>query len=120
MILGRVVGTVWATRKHAGLRDSKLLVVRPHAAYAPTHDVQQLVAVDHMDAGIGDDVVVCLGAPSRWSLGGDNLPVDAAVLGVVDRCQLLRGAFVAPGSVARRGRRLAFHGAGPRNVDWIE
>jgi len=85
VILGRVVGEVWATRKHAGYGGRKLLLVRPTAAYAPSHDVGHLVAVDTIDAGIGDEVVVCLGEPARRALGGRNLPVEAAVCAVVDR-----------------------------------
>ena len=85
MILARVVGQVWATRKDARLERSKLLVVRPHGWYEPHWQTGHLVAVDDVDAGVGDDVVICLGQPARWSLGGENFPVDAAVLAVVDR-----------------------------------
>jgi ethanolamine utilization protein EutN len=88
MILGRVIGEVWATRKHAALSGKKLLIVRPHAWYAPAHEVGHLVAVDPVGAGIGEDVVVCLGDPARRALGGANLPVDAAVQAIVDRVEL--------------------------------
>ena len=92
MILGRVVGAVWSTRKDRRLTRTKLLLVRPVLCGSPSHEIQHLVAVDQVDAGVGDDVVVCVGAPSRWSLGSDDVPVDAAVLGVVDSCQLSRDA----------------------------
>jgi hypothetical protein len=75
-----------------------------------------LVAVDTVDAGVGDDVVVCLGSPARWSLGSANLPVDAAVLGVVDRCQLQREAF----DPQRARRPLRFSGERPPGkLEWI-
>jgi ethanolamine utilization protein EutN len=98
MILGRVVGEVWATRRDARLAGAKLLVIRPHAVYEPAFGSRHLVATDAVHAGVGDDVVVCLGAPARWSLGGNDFPVDAAVLGVVDRVDLAREAMAAPGA----------------------
>jgi ethanolamine utilization protein EutN len=113
MIIGRVVGRVWATRKDRRLQHHKLLLIRPYFYYAPTHEAEQLVAVDTLDAGIGDDVVVCLGAPARWSLGSGNLPLDAAVLAVVDRCQLARAAFSGRRPLVSLGRRL------PVGLEWL-
>src|SRR5206468_2090578 len=92
VILGRVVGLVWATRKDARVSRSKLLVVEPYGWYDPPAPLGHLVAVDTLDAGVGDDVVVCLGAPARWQLGGVNLPVEAAVMAIVDHCEVVRGA----------------------------
>jgi ethanolamine utilization protein EutN len=87
VILGRVIGEVWASTKHAGYAGRKLLLVRPTAQYAPSHDVGHLVAVDTIDAGLGDEVVVCLGEPARRSLGAHNLPLEAAVCAIVDRVE---------------------------------
>ncbi len=100
MILGRVVGELWATRRHAGLDGRKLLIIAPHCWYNPPFEVGHLVAVDRLGAGIGEDVVVCLGEPARRSLeatsdepapaaapgyaGAAWLPVDAAVMAIVD------------------------------------
>lgn len=132
MILGRVTGTVWATRKDPRLQSRKLLLIRPYFYYNPTHDVQHLVAVDQVDAGVGDDVVVCLGAPARRTLGSENLPVDAAVMGVVDRCTFLAEAFgrgKGEGEGKGRGKGKGGQGPGqgrlrflgdrePEGVDW--
>jgi ethanolamine utilization protein EutN len=98
VILGRVVGQVWAARKDARLSRAKLLVVRPHGFYEPAFPTRHLVATDEVDAGLGDDVIVCLGQPARFSLGGENMPVDAAVLGVVDRVELDRSALTRAGA----------------------
>ena len=98
MILGRVIGQVWATRRDPRLARARLLVVRPHAVYEPSFGSRHLVAVDDLDAGVGDDVVVCLGAPARASLGSNDMPVDAAVLGVVDRIELRADVLAAPGA----------------------
>jgi ethanolamine utilization protein EutN len=96
VILGRVVGHVWATRQDARLAGAKLLLVRPHGVYEPALPTGHLVAVDDVDAGVGDDVVVALGRPARLAAkkpgsaapGDDDFPVDAAILGVVDRVDL--------------------------------
>ncbi len=102
MILGRVVGTVWATRKHPRLTGYKLLIVRPCCWYEPSHRVGHLVAIDvDIDAGIGDDVVVCMGEPPRWKSEGRPMPVDAAIMAVVDRCEIDRGAFQGPRALCR-------------------
>ena len=85
MILGRVIGEVWATRRDPRLGRAKLLVVRPHGLYEPAIGGRHLVATDDVQAGVGDEVIVCLGAPARASVGGNDTPVDAAILGVVDR-----------------------------------
>jgi ethanolamine utilization protein EutN len=101
VILGRVIGHVWAARKDPRLTRAKLLVVRPHGIYEPAFAARHLVVTDDVDAGVGDDVVVCLGKPARWSAGGENMPVDAAVLGIVERVELdqtaLAVAHAGPG-----------------------
>ena len=110
MILGRVIGEVWATRRDPRLQRAKLLVVRPHAIYEPAFATRHLVATDDVDAGVGDDVIVCLGAPARASAGSNDMPVDAAVLGVVDRVELPPGAMTAAG--AGPGIKRALGGLG--------
>ncbi len=106
MILGRVIGEVWAARRDTRLAGKKLLVVRPHGMLEPAFASRHLVAVDDLDAGVGDDVVVCLGAPARRSAGGNDTPVDAAVLGVVDRVDLVDGALAVAGAVGGIRRPL--------------
>jgi ethanolamine utilization protein EutN len=101
VILGRVIGEVWATRKDPRLRGAKLLVIRPDGWYEPSFDTRHLVAVDQVHAGVGDRVVVCLGRPARLSMGerGDeNFPVDAAVLGIVEKVALDAAASASAGA----------------------
>jgi ethanolamine utilization protein EutN len=88
VILGRVVGEVWATRKHPALEGRKLLVIEPYLWYAPAHEVGHLVAVDPVGAGVGEDVVVCMGDPARRALGSTSTPVEAAVAAIVDRVEI--------------------------------
>jgi len=83
MILGRVVGTVVATRKDERLTGAKLLVIRsldPHGKDEPGY----VVAVDTVDAGARDRVLVVTGSSARMASGLKDSPVDAAVVGVVD------------------------------------
>lgn len=103
MILGRVVGELWATQRHAGLDGRKLLVIRPHLWYEPSFQCAHVIAVDTLGAGVGEDVVVCLGEPARQHLSDELppqapgvpgygaaawLPIEAAVMAIVDSVQL--------------------------------
>lgn len=83
MILAKVVGTVVATRKDERLVASKLLVARPlDPSGAP--DGNYVVAVDTVDAGVGDTVLIVSGSSARMAQGFKDCPIDAAIIGVVD------------------------------------
>jgi ethanolamine utilization protein EutN len=87
MILGRVVGTVVATRKDERLLGAKLLLVRsidPHGKDEAAH----MVAVDTVDAGLHDKVLVVTGSSARMAAGLKDTPVDAAIVGVVDTVEV--------------------------------
>ena len=87
MILGRVVGTVVATRKDERLTGAKLLLVRaidPHGKDEAAH----MVAVDTVDAGFSDRVLVVTGSSARMAAGLKDTPVDAAIVGVVDTVEV--------------------------------
>jgi ethanolamine utilization protein EutN len=83
MILARVVGTVVATRKDERLVSSKLMLVRgvdPQGTLEGSH----LVAVDTVDAGLGETVLVVSGSSARMASGMKDCPVDAVIVGIVD------------------------------------
>jgi len=87
MILGRVVGTVVATRKDERLTGAKLLLVRsvdPRGKDEAAH----MVAVDTVDAGFNDRVLVVTGSSARMAAGLKDTPVDAAIVGVVDTVEV--------------------------------
>lgn len=87
MILARVVGTVVATRKDERLTGAKLLVVRavdPHGK----DEAAYMVAVDTVDAGPRDRVLVVQGSSARMASGLKDCPVDAAIVGVVDAVEV--------------------------------
>ncbi|OFW28593.1 MAG: ethanolamine utilization protein EutN [Acidobacteria bacterium RIFCSPLOWO2_02_FULL_65_29] len=83
MILAKVVGTVVATRKDPRLVSSKLLVAR---AVDPKGKAEgaYLVAVDTVDAGAGETVLIVSGSSARLASGLKDCPVDAAIVGIVD------------------------------------
>lgn len=89
MILARILGTVVATRKDDRLVSSKLLVVRP-VDPAGKLDGNYLVAVDTVDAGVGETVLVVSGSSARMAAGLKDCPVDAAIVGVVDAVEVTR------------------------------
>ncbi len=87
MVLGKVVGTVWATRKDEELVGMKFQIVR-HV------DIQQklketfVVAVDTVQAGVGDVVLVTSGSSARQTAVTKNKPVDAVIVAVVDKLDI--------------------------------
>jgi microcompartment protein CcmK/EutM len=94
MTLGKVVGTVVATRKDERLEGFKLLVVR---AVGPDgkETSSYLVAVDTVDAGVGELVLVVSGSSARMTAGCTDRPLDAAIVGIIDSIELASGALAA-------------------------
>jgi ethanolamine utilization protein EutN len=83
MILAKIIGTVVATRKDDRLVSSKLLVARAMDATGKL-DGNYVVAVDTVDAGVGETVLIVSGSSARMASGLKDCPVDAAVVGIVD------------------------------------
>jgi microcompartment protein CcmK/EutM len=83
MLLAKIVGTVVATRKDPRLVSSKLLVVRPIDLKGKA-DGNHLVAIDTVDAGVGETVLVVSGSSARLAAGLKDCPVDAAIIGIID------------------------------------
>jgi len=83
MILAKVVGTVVATRKDERLVSNKLLLVRPTDPHGAIEG-GFLVAVDTVDAGFGELVLVVSGSSARMASGMKDCPVDAAIVGIID------------------------------------
>lgn len=83
MLVARIVGTVVATRKDPRLVSAKLLVVRPVDTQGKAES-SYLVAVDTVDAGTGETVLVVSGSSARMASGLKDSPVDAAIIGIID------------------------------------
>lgn len=92
MTLGKVVGTVVATRKDERLVGFKLLVVR--AVDPDGRDKGgYVVAVDTVDAGVGELVLLVSGSSARMASGCQDRPVDAAIVGIIDTVELASSAL---------------------------
>lgn len=84
MILSKVVGDVVATQKHATHADIKLLLVRQVDRHGQERGAP-FVAVDVLDAGVGDTVLLTLdGWAAMTAVKRAKAPIDAAVIAVVD------------------------------------
>ena len=85
MRLGRVIGTVVATRKNAKLEGAKLLLVQP---FGPEREPvgPVVLAVDAAQAGVGETVLLVIeGRAAVSALRRRGAPVDAAIVGIVDQ-----------------------------------
>ncbi len=88
MILARVVGECVATRKHASHEGRKLLLVQP-LDLDSRECGQPFLALDAVDAGEGDTVLVVQeGFSAMTAVERPESPIDAAVVGVVDQFTL--------------------------------
>lgn len=117
MFMARVVGTVWASVKWDGLQGLRLLLVRPYhlddlvrsggrvsdEAEEPRGLHDGVVAADILGAGPGEDVVIAYGHAARVGIEptldvgeAPHYPVDAAVVAIVDRFQVVAAAMTGP------------------------
>ncbi|MBQ2284044.1 MAG: EutN/CcmL family microcompartment protein [Clostridia bacterium] len=83
MLIGKVVGSVVATRKNDNLVGNKFMVVE---LLTDMGDTKKIVAIDNIGAGIGEIVLVAIGSAARIGCGVQSTPVDAAIVGIVDNC----------------------------------
>jgi ethanolamine utilization protein EutN len=86
--LGRVIGNVVATQKLKKFEGAKLLLVQPMNPDDSPRGTP-LLTVDGVGAGVGERVLVVLeGRAAGEALGRAGAPVDAAIVGIVDRIDL--------------------------------
>ena len=87
MILARIVGTVVSTRKDSRLEGKKLLIVKPVSPQGED-EPGYLVAVDTVDSGFRETVLIVTGSSARNAAECKDRPVDAAIVGIVDEVKL--------------------------------
>jgi len=87
MLLAKIVGAVVATRKDPRLGSTKLLLARPVDPKGKTEG-NYLVAIDTVDAGVGETVLIVSGSSARMAAGLKDTPVDAAIVGIIDSVDL--------------------------------
>lgn len=87
MLLGKIVGTVWATKKEPSLEGMQLEIVRA-VDWNGKPLSNFVVAVNAVGAGIGELVLVTQGSSARQTDMTKNKPVDAVIMAIVDSFDL--------------------------------
>lgn len=88
MIICKVVGHVWATKKEERLNGLKLMVVQEDSPDEKKRDI--FVAADTVGAGIGEQVLVVSGSTARKAFGREDVPADMAIVGIIDTLEVNR------------------------------
>ena len=89
MKTGKVIGNIWATRKEERFSGMKLLIVQPFNTMDDTEIEYTVVASDIIGAGIGERVLYVNGSSARTAAGGQDIPVDAAVVAIIDDQEII-------------------------------
>jgi ethanolamine utilization protein EutN len=88
MLIGRVIGNVVSTQKHRTFESAKLLLVQPLNADDSPRGAA-ILAVDGVGAGVYEKVLVVVeGRAAGETLGKKGAPVDAAIVGIIDRADM--------------------------------
>lgn len=110
MFLAKVVGTVWSTKKTPDLEGVKFLIVHPYDLdKEPTKNI--VVVADRLGAGIGEVVMCAYGKAARSAIGDQEMSIEAAVVGIVDRVDLQDARSDELKQVARELNRQAGDGS---------
>ncbi len=92
MFIGKVVGTVWATKKTPDLEGVRFLIVHPYDLdKEPTKNI--VVVADRLGAGLGEVVLCAYGKAARSAIGDQDMCIEAAVVGIVDQMDLSEKDF---------------------------
>ncbi len=87
MFIGRVVGSLWATRKTDNTTGVKFLIVQPYnLSKKPNTDT--VIAADILGAGEGELVMVAYGRAARIAVGNEDMSIEAAVTGIIDEYEI--------------------------------
>jgi microcompartment protein CcmK/EutM len=87
MLIARVIGTTVSTIKDEKLKSLKLLIVRQTDEHGEPFG-KPYVAVDTVDAGIGDLVLTAAGSSARQTTQTKDTPVDAVIMSIIDSLQV--------------------------------
>lgn len=92
MRIGRVIGTVVATRKDEKLVGSKLMITQPlDLDLSPKGE--PIITIDTVGAGIGELVLFTTGTASRIAAKKMDAPIDAAIVGIIDEIDVNKTLF---------------------------
>ena len=86
MIAAKVMDSIWSTRKADSLIGLKFMLVE---VLGGIDAGRLMIAADTIGAGVGERVLVCIGSSVRKMLGREDVPIDAAIIGIIDEdCKL--------------------------------
>lgn len=77
MVIGKIIGNVWATRKDESLNGLKFMI-------AQLDNLEKIVVCDYIGAGIGDMVLITRGSGARQVMDSKDIPIDAITIGIID------------------------------------
>ena len=83
MFIGKVVGSLWATRKDEKLNGLKFLLIEKQLNEHEA-DSALVVAADNVGAGIGESVLITTGSSGRLSFDRNSIPVDMVIVAIID------------------------------------
>ncbi len=83
MNLGRVIGNLWATRKHPALAGRRMLIVQP-LSFTGTPAGAPIITLDTVDAGQGDVVIYSTASEAAIPFRPGLTPTDATIVGIVE------------------------------------
>ncbi len=87
MHLGKVIGTLWATRKYPALEGAKLQILQPVDKTLRERG-SPLIAVDTIGAGAGEIVFYITSREATIPYRVELVPIDASIVGIVDRVDI--------------------------------
>jgi ethanolamine utilization protein EutN len=100
VFVGKVVGTLWSTKKTTNIQSLRFLVIHPlNLKKEPGTDI--VVAADVLGAGIGEYVMVAYGRAARLAVGNENCSIEAAVTGIIDRIDIDEDQAIHTGDAQR-------------------
>ncbi len=89
MFFAKVIGTLWATRKDENMKSFKLQIIQPLNAKREQAG-SPIIAVDTVGAGQSETVFYITSREAVIPLPVEMAPVDASIVGIVDRIDLQR------------------------------
>jgi microcompartment protein CcmK/EutM len=88
MKIARVIGSTISTIKNRRIMNTKLLICRETDAFGKNELGTSYVAIDLVDAGVGDLVLTCHGSAARQSPITKDTPTDAVIMAVLDQLEV--------------------------------
>jgi len=88
MVIGKVIGTVVATRKHERLVGGKIQIIQPLEPRSLEPQGDLFVAIDAVGAGVGEQVLIARGSAARKAIDNESAPVVATIVGIIDEIDI--------------------------------